>query len=314
MLNEKQITYLLTVAEERNITAAARKLYISQPALSRMILDIEKELGTQLFIRDRGNLHPSQAGEIYLTGCRDLLLVSRSVSKKISDLNDSLSGQVRLGITSLTGEFLFPRILEAFEEKFPHVELVLSEARMNVLRTMVKQGKLDMAFVYNTGEPELSYTPVLQDPVYLQVPPRFLELHLSLKKSRAVYPDIPFEWLFDQPAILLREGRGMREIADHALSHFEIIPVKLIETESIHLARSLVELNKGFTFIPGIAVTRFTADKKKDYFCRIKDYPMQRTLYCCYGKYSYLTEAEKYLMELVSGVQTNRQANHKMST
>ena len=69
MINEKQIEYLLTVAETHNITAAAKKLYISQPALSRMILDLEQTLGVSLFVRDRGNLHLSQSGEVYINGC-----------------------------------------------------------------------------------------------------------------------------------------------------------------------------------------------------------------------------------------------------
>lgn len=66
MINEKRIQYLLTVAQEQNITTAAKKLYISQPALSRMILDLEQELGTPLFIRERNALRLTQAGAVYL--------------------------------------------------------------------------------------------------------------------------------------------------------------------------------------------------------------------------------------------------------
>ena len=83
MINERLVQYLLTVEEEQNITCAAKKLYISQPALSRMILDLERSLGTPLFVRDCGNLHPTQAGEIYLKGCREVLAVSHFVNNQI---------------------------------------------------------------------------------------------------------------------------------------------------------------------------------------------------------------------------------------
>lgn len=298
MINDKQIHYLLTVAEECNITAAARKLYISQPALSRMILDLERSLGTALFIRDRGNLHPTQAGDIYLRGCRDVLAISNSVSKQISDLSDSKSGRITLGVTSLTGEFLLPYIWDSFELRFPHVELVLIEERMSVLQEMVKSGKADMAFVYQTDDPDLEYRLVLDNPIYLQVPPFFLEGQ-RIWNTGTQNPDISPRLLNGQPMILLKKGRGMREAADRLMMQFEITPGKIIETENIHLAGNLVRLNKGFTFVPSIAVHHFTANTHTSYYCQLEHYPMKRPLYCCYRKYGYLTEAERFLITLI---------------
>ena len=115
MINEKRIQYLLSVAQEQNITTAAKKLYISQPALSRMILDLEQELGTPLFIRERNALRLTQAGAVYLRGCRQILAIDRSVKREISDLLSSRRGKITLAVTALTGEFLLPRILNAFE-------------------------------------------------------------------------------------------------------------------------------------------------------------------------------------------------------
>lgn len=303
MINEKQIHYLLTVAEEKNITAAARKLYISQPALSRLILDLERSLGTALFIRDRGNLHPTQAGEVYLRGCQDVLAISRSVSKQISDLSDSQSGRITLGVTSLTGEFLLPFLLDSFEQKFPHVELMLIEERMSVLQEMVKSGKADMAFVYQTDDPDLEYRLILENPIYLQVPPFFLEGQMAWTPG-IQNPTIPPQLLDRQPMILLKKGRGMREAADRLMMQFQLTPGKVIETENIHLAGNLVRLNRGFTFVPSIAVHHFTANSHTSYYCQVKDYPMKRPLYCCYRKYGYLTEAERFLLTLIPRILT----------
>lgn len=298
MINEKQIYYLLTVAEERNITAAARKLYISQPALSRLILDLEHSLGAALFIRSHGSLLPTQAGEVYLRGCREVLAVSRSVSKEISDLINNQSGRITLGITPLTGEFVLPYILDSFGQEFPHVELVLIEERMRVLQEMVKIGKVDMAFIYQTDDPELEYRLFLNNPIYLQVPPFFLEGRTSWKPG-IQNPPLPPEVLSGQPMILLKKGHGMRETADRLLMQFQITPGKVIETENIHLASSLACLNKGFTLIPSIAVHDFSQNDGASFYCQIKDYPMTRPLYYCYRKNGYLTEAEQFLIHLI---------------
>ncbi|WP_367568216.1 LysR substrate-binding domain-containing protein [Lacrimispora sp.] len=298
MINEKQIYYLLAVAEEHSITAAAQKLYISQPALSRMILDLEHNLGTSLFIRNRGNLQLTQVGEVYLRGCKEVLAISKSVSKEISDLSDSRSGRITLGLTSLTGEFLLPAILDTFEQEFPHVELVLIEERMSVLQEMVKSGKADMAFVYQTDDPELEYRLILENPIYLQVPPFFMKGQSNWRPG-SQNPTILPESLSGQPMILLKKGRSMREMADRLLMQFQITPGKVIETENIHLARSLVSLNKGFTFVPSIAIHHFTGSDNTSFYCQVKDYPMKRSLYCCYRKHGYLTVGERFLINMI---------------
>ncbi len=298
MINERRIQYLLTVAEERNITSASKKLYISQPALSRLILNLEHELGTELFIRDRGNLHLTQAGEVYLRGCRAVLAISNSVAKEISDLDGSKTGRITLGVTSLTGEFLLPAILDFFEKKYPGVELVLAEERMSVLQEMVKKGDIDLAFVYETQDKELDYRLALQDTIYLQVPNFYFEKQIGWHSGIGNLP-LPPKALSGQPMVLLKKGRGMRIIADQFMLQFGISPGKLIETENIHLANSLVCLNKGFTFVPGMAVHQFDKCGKSGTYCEVQGYPMYRKLYCCYRKGRYLTEAERYLMDLI---------------
>ena len=171
MINEKRIQYLLTVAQEQNITTAAKKLYISQPALSRMILDLEQELGTPLFIRERNALRLTQAGAVYLRGCRQILAIDRSVKREISDLLSSRRGKITLAVTALTGEFLLPRILNAFEAEYPNVKLELYEEKMRFLNEAVKNGKADLALVRSPNDPELTYELVMENPVYVQVPP-----------------------------------------------------------------------------------------------------------------------------------------------
>lgn len=294
MINERLIQYLLAVAEEQNFTSAAKKLYISQPALSRMILDLERSLGTPLFVRDRGNLHLTRAGEIYVEGCREVLAVSRSVTKQIADLNGGRSGRIMLGVTAVTGEFLLPQILGDFEQKYPQVELVLTEEKASVLQDLVKRGKTDLALMYRT-DPDLECHMIAENPVYIQVPPAFTEGKTGWKPGKQ-NPQIEAEALQNQSLILLKKGRGMREIAEQFLKQFSIEPARIFETENIHLASRLAALNRGFTFIPGIAVSPLMQDEQRGYYCQVKGYPMKRNLYCCYRKQSYQTEAERYLI------------------
>ena len=297
MLNEKQIQYLLMVDETRNITEAARRLYVSQPALSRMILDIEKSLGIQLFVRDRGDLHLSQAGEIYLSGCRDALAIRNGVIKKINEINEGQNGQIVFGVTNLTGEYIVPQILDVFMQRFPGVEIVLVEDRMNILQQKVRAGKIDIALVYHTDVDSLEYEKLIDNNVYVQVPPWFAQEQgwdKSLSKGRT----IDAHFMDRQSMILLKKGRGMREISDQFFEHFQINPEKQMETDNIHLAQHLAQIGWGFTFVPEIAIRHKLRHNVKNVYCtEIQEWPMQRTLYCCHRKTEYLTSAEQFLVQ-----------------
>ncbi len=168
------------VAEEQNITAAARKLYLTQPALSRLLLNLEKELGAKLFIRDHGTLRLTQTGEIYLKGCRDILQINKSMEREISDRNGSIGGKLLVGVSTVMGEFLLPRVLNDFEEKYPRVELEFIESGANGLLNLVASGKVDMALSYDNDHPELNYMVLHRDPVRVQVPPYFAAEHPEL--------------------------------------------------------------------------------------------------------------------------------------
>ena len=81
----KQIEYILKIAEENNITHAAEKLFITQPALNQQLLKLEKELGTPLFHRSRSNWRLTEAGEIYVKNAKQILQIKKNTYEQIRD-------------------------------------------------------------------------------------------------------------------------------------------------------------------------------------------------------------------------------------
>ena len=82
-MDTKQIEYILKIAEENNITRAAEKLHLTQPALNQQLLRLERELGLQLFYRSRTDWRPTPAGEIYLENARKMLLLKQETYKQL---------------------------------------------------------------------------------------------------------------------------------------------------------------------------------------------------------------------------------------
>lgn len=88
MFHEKYLRYFLTVCEEKNITAAARKLELAQPALSRIIRELEQEAGLPLLVRESGGVYLTQAGEIYARSARQVLAAYQEGQREIHDIRD----------------------------------------------------------------------------------------------------------------------------------------------------------------------------------------------------------------------------------
>ena len=93
----KQIEYILKIAEENNITHAAEKLFITQPALNQQLLKLEKELGTPLFHRSRSNWRLTEAGEIYVKNAKQILQIKKNTYEQIRDVANRQKGMLSIG-------------------------------------------------------------------------------------------------------------------------------------------------------------------------------------------------------------------------
>lgn len=296
MFNEKQLEYFVKTAQTGNITTAARQLFISQPALSRVIRDLETEAGAELFIRRQSGVTLTQAGQVYLTCCQAMLERHQEALREIQDMRDSQKGQIRLGLSAISGQYLLPQILETFRAKYPKVELLLTETQVRKLDAALLRGEIELALTYFTDVPELAYTKILTDKIYLEAPPSFP----TNKKHRGTVPGVlsDLRFLEGAPMILLKPGRGMRKMADALCEKWQVTPKVILKTDSIELAHKLVLHNAGFTFVPGIALPSLDREQPA-YFYDFAPQSLTRTLYLAHRPALYLTKAMQDLIALL---------------
>ena len=101
----------------------------------------------------------------------------------------------------------------------------------------------------------------------------------------------------------------MREEAERLFLQHQITPSEVIETENIHLANTLVQLNKGFSFIPDFAVHGFFSDDASSVYCQLDGYSFVRPLYCCFSHHRYLTQTERFLLDLIRQMNVDNSKN-----
>ncbi|MED1947995.1 MULTISPECIES: LysR family transcriptional regulator [Brevibacillus] len=113
---------LQTLYQEQNITKTAESLYLSQPALTKRLRQIEKEFGVQIVQRGSRGVHFTPQGE-YLAKCADeMLLRLRNIKEHVLNMGDEVNGTLRLGVSNYFARYKLPMILKKFKEAYPNVE------------------------------------------------------------------------------------------------------------------------------------------------------------------------------------------------
>lgn len=153
-MDTRKIEYVMEIARQRSITWAAKALFLSQPALNQQLLNLEKELGTPLFTRSRGECILTPAGEIYLEAGKRILKIKQEAYRKIGEISDSGREELRLGVTFGRGSAMLAEIYKELYRKFPEIVLKVRMMSSHDLQELVRSGELDLAVVTAT-EPQL---------------------------------------------------------------------------------------------------------------------------------------------------------------
>lgn len=264
MINFLNLEYFLAVAEELNITRAAKRLYISQQSLSNHISNMEKEFGVQLFNRTMP-LTLTYAGRSLKTRAKQLLDLKDETYRELSDIKDFTTGQLSIGVSHTRGRFLLPAILPAYREKFPNIELNLVEGNSQELSSALIHGEIDLMVDLLPFKAEnVESIPICEEEILLVVPDQILDSFFpgeqdEIKKRLEENPDILL--LRDCPYLLIHKGNRVRTIADEIFEDAQLSPTILLETENIETVLALAAKGMGITFYPRMFVSG-NADNK----------------------------------------------------
>lgn len=143
----KQLQYFVTVVEAGSISAAARKLYMTQPPLSAQMQALERELGCPLLERGARRVGLTDAGRRLYERAKTLLELEQAAREEVRACADPAGGVLRLGVVSSVAGELVPRWLTDFTRQMPGVQLRLTEANTFRLLELLRQGHIQLAIV-----------------------------------------------------------------------------------------------------------------------------------------------------------------------
>lgn len=147
----RHLRYFIAVAEAGSISAAAQQLHLSQPPLSVQIKELESTLGAQLMVRHRHGITLTEAGKAMLEEARSVLQHTGRAVEHVQQLGRGELGEVRIGILSSVMWSDFPKLLDKFRERFPHVRWSLVELNPNDQAEALRDHRIDVGLWHSDG-------------------------------------------------------------------------------------------------------------------------------------------------------------------
>jgi len=218
-MDDHRLKVFCSVAKTLNFSKAAEENFITQSAVSRIIKNLEEELGVQLVNRQRGAVSLTSIGRAFERRAREILDIHDAARKEVDELANSVKGVLSVGTSTTLARYVFPEILFAFQQKYPriHIEHRVTNTR-GILKALI-EGEIEVGMV----EDRVFYPGVLteklcEDELVLIVG----KGHPWTKKRR-----ITREELIKEPFIRREKGSGTRHMMENRLREMKIRPTDL---------------------------------------------------------------------------------------
>ena len=212
-----QLKILQAISQEGSFKRAAERLYISQPAVSLQVQNLERQLNTPLFYRDKRKARLTETGELFLKYSNRILGLCEETCRALDEFQTLQSGALILGASQTTGTYLLPRLIGIFRHKFPQIGIELQVHATRKIAWGVANGRIDLAIVGGGIPTELQKT--LEVTSYAEDE---LALILPLNHPFAAFPSIPKEDLYRLRFISLNPQSTIRNVIEDTLKKIKL--------------------------------------------------------------------------------------------
>lgn len=249
----QQLQYFVAVAETRHFTRAADLVHVAQPSLSQQIKALERELGADLFLRARGNITLTDAGEALLPLARRILADADTARHEVQELVQLRGGRVRLGATPSLCTGLLPDVLRAFHDRYPGIRLLIEEGGSHDLVRELARGALDLALVVlplPTPSPALTTVELLREDLVVVSSPEAPAPGGPGRRTVRI-ADLEGERL-----VMFRHGYDLRELTVAACRAEGFEPDFAVEGGEMDAVLGFVRAGLGLAVVPRMVAAR----------------------------------------------------------
>lgn len=250
------LKYFVQIAKDKSYTRAAEHLYLSQPALSKLIKKLEQELQVPLFQVQKSGVYLTDYGERLYQRVVPLLAEFDSLPAFVEQMHSEPAGRLKIGVTPMMASLYMVDIVTSFNRQWPGIELQLIEDGSKMLRKMLREGELNLALaITGPSYPELQDTILFQDKMVLIV---------STENPLSKCCTVSFKQLEHEMFNLYGQSSALsHQITDHCI-RAGFIPKLNISSSKVNFMLQMTECDRGVCILPRpYAIQSRLSDKMK---------------------------------------------------
>lgn len=248
---DRRLQVFHAVAKQLSFTKAAEVLFMTQPAVTFQIKQLEEHFDARLFDRGHGRIALTPAGEIVLEYAERILGLTAEMELRLAEMTSQIGGPLLVGASMTIAEFLLPRVLGEFKAKYPDVKPRMVVGNSETIETRVGEHTLDIGLIESPPhQPNLQSEVCCEDELQVVCSPRF-------PLARLV--EVPAGVLTDHPHVSREPGSGTREFTDAYLKDNGLVPEALntvMELGSPEALKGVCESGIGFAIVSRASVAK----------------------------------------------------------
>jgi len=303
-----QLRILHAIANEGSFKKAAEKLYISQPAVSLQVQNLERQLNAPIFYRDKRKARLTETGQLLIKYCDRILSLCEETCRALDELHTLQSGGLIIGASQTTGTYLMPRLIGIFRTKYPQITIELQVHSTRKISWGIANGSIDLAVVGGEIPQELQNT--LEVISYAEDE---LALILPLSHPFSSREFIQKEDLYRLNFIALNTQSTIRNVIENTLiqhgidsSYFKIE----MELNSIEAIKNAVNSGLGAAFVSVSAITK-ELELGMFHWAKIDGIQIKRTLSVLLNSKRYYSNATQIFKEEILGMLVTSSTGNK---
>lgn len=249
---DRRLQVFYTVAKQLSFTRAAELLYMTQPAVTFQVKQLEEHLNARLFERAHGKIELTAAGVVALEYAERILALTSEMETRLGELTGQVSGPLRIGASTTIAEYMLPRLLSAFKNLYPQVQAQLMVANSETIETRVAELQLDVGLIEAPSHhPNLTTAICCDDELVVICSPDHEFAHLT---------QVTAQQLVGEPYISRESGSGTREVIDDYFRQEGIVPETdlqlVMEMGSREAIKGAVEAGLGVAVVSSSAIRK----------------------------------------------------------
>ncbi|KHS58094.1 MULTISPECIES: LysR family transcriptional regulator [Terrisporobacter] len=305
----KKLKYIITIAECRSISKAACELFISQPSLSSILSNMEKDLGVSLFDRSTNPISLTYAGEKYVETAKKILSLESNLKKELIDISTMKKGKITIGIPSVRGTHVLPLILPKFKKEYPGIDIHVIEGDSNYLEECLLSGKVDLVLTsLPSTDKRITCELLYEEKIMLACKKGYLNSQHLLDINSNI---VNLNSLKDVDFILTKKNHRIRKLTEYVFDLFNFKPKIILETSNTATAFRLATSGIGVCFVSEMILNTTKPMNEFDLF-NIENSPVKWNISISYLNSSYLSNVERSFIDFAKTVLKENAKNNSI--